>query len=111
MKSLKALKNRSAEARGIKASALAALGASVLLIGAMLSACGSSGETKVDAPKLDDAGAREVLTALLPDAEELTEVIWGDGLPVDDEELLESVSGAQYRPISADSAIIRARSR
>lgn len=70
----------------------------------MLSACGSSGETKVDAPKLDDAGAREVLTALLPDAEELTEVIWGDGLPVDDEELLESVSGAQYRPISADSA-------
>lgn len=104
MKSLKALKNRSAGARGIKASALAALGASVLLIGAMLSACGSSGETKVDAPKLDDAGAREVLTALLPDAEELTEVIWGDGLPVDDEELLESVSGAQYRPISADSA-------
>lgn len=58
MKSLKALKNRSAGARGIKASALAALGASVLLIGAMLSACGSSGETKVDAPKLDDAGAR-----------------------------------------------------
>ena len=46
MKSLKALKNRSAEARGIKASALAALGASVLLIGAMLSACGSSGETR-----------------------------------------------------------------
>ena len=43
MKSLKALKNRSAGARGIKASALAALGASVLLIGAMLSACGSSG--------------------------------------------------------------------
>ena len=91
MKSLKALKNRSAGARGIKAAALAALGASVLLIGAMLSACGSSGETKVDAPKLDDAGAREVLTALLPDAEELTEVIWGDGLPVDDEELLELV--------------------
>lgn len=90
--------------KGAGTSVLAALCASLLLTGALLSGCGETAETKTDAPKLDDAGAREVLAAMLPDATELTDVIWGDGLPVDDEELLESVSGAQYRPISADSA-------
>lgn len=95
---------KTGQRKGAGTSVLAALCAALLLTGALLSGCGETAETKTDAPKLDDAGAREVLTAMLPDATELTDVIWGDGLPVDDEELLESVSGAQYRPISADSA-------
>lgn len=82
----------------------AMLTAAALAVGALLTSCGNGSDSgAVNAPKLDDAGAREVLTALLPEAQELTDIIWGEGLPVEDTQVLESVSGAQYRLVSADS--------
>ena len=46
------------------------------------------------------------MAELIPKAAELNEIIWGKGLPVDPEAepLLETVTGAQYRPVAPDAA-------
>lgn len=53
------------------------------------------------ANKLTDAEAEKVLEELLPKADEVNEIIWGNGLPVAEGQdgLLSTVTGAQYRSV------------
>ena len=53
---------------------------------------------------ISDAKAREITSELLPKAEKINDIVWGEGLPVvDGSEPLSSVSGAQYREVSEDA--------
>jgi len=54
--------------------------------------------------RISDEKAQAILESLLPASEEINEIIWGDGLPVAKDAMgkLESVTGAQYRPVDKD---------
>ena len=52
------------------------------------------------ASKMSDGEASEILSSLLPSAEKITEVVWGEGLPaVPGAEAVDSVTAAQYYPV------------
>lgn len=54
---------------------------------------------------MSDAEAVEILSELLPKAEEINEIIWGKGLPVEpgQDEALKTVTAAQYRTVAKDA--------
>ena len=51
--------------------------------------------------KLTDEEAKEILSVLIPKSQEINEIIWGKGLPVEagSEPAFDSVSAAQYRTV------------
>lgn len=56
------------------------------------------------ASNMTDDEARNILGQLVPLSQELNEIFWGEGLPVDfSEELVDSVTADQYRPVTADA--------
>ena len=53
---------------------------------------------------ISDPEAREILGELIPKAEKINEIIWGEGLPVvDGAAPLTTVSSAQYREVRSDA--------
>ncbi len=54
---------------------------------------------------ITDEEARSILTQLLPKAEEINEIIWGEGLPIEpgQDEALKTVTAAQYRTVATDA--------
>ncbi len=65
----------------------------------MLAFCGCG------ASKMTDAEAVGILAELIPLSQELNAVLWGDALPLEDEnpEAVRTVTAAQYYPVSAES--------
>lgn len=56
------------------------------------------------ASRMTDDEARSILGQLVPLSQELNDVFWGEGLSVDlSEELVDSVTADQYRPVTADA--------
>lgn len=53
--------------------------------------------------KLSDNEAEKILSELLPKAEKVNEIIWGEGLPVAEGQdgIIESVTGPQYRLVDS----------
>lgn len=56
------------------------------------------------ASSMKNEEARAILSELVPKSQEVNEILWGEGLPLDDESngALSTVKGAQYRPVAAD---------
>ena len=54
---------------------------------------------------ITDSEAQQILAELLPRAEELNEIIWGKGLPIEpgQDEALKTVTAAQYRTVAKDA--------
>ncbi|MBQ7500718.1 MAG: hypothetical protein IJT91_07465 [Clostridia bacterium] len=53
---------------------------------------------------ISDGEARDILNDLLPKAERINDIVWGEGLPVvEGSSPLSSVSGAQYRAVRPDA--------
>ena len=54
---------------------------------------------------IPDAQAQTILAELLPKAEEINDIIWGAGLPVEpgQDEALNTVTAAQYRTVASDA--------
>ncbi len=54
---------------------------------------------------ITDSEAQQILTELLPKAEEINEIIWGKGLPIEpgQDEALKTVTAAQYRTVAKDA--------
>ena len=54
---------------------------------------------------IPDSEAQQILTELLPKAEEINDIIWGKGLPVEpgQDGPLKTVTAAQYRTVSKDA--------
>ncbi len=52
-----------------------------------------------------DTEAQAILTELLPKAEEINDIIWGTGLPIEpgQDEALKTVTAAQYRTVAKDA--------
>lgn len=75
--------------------------AAVLIIGAVVLTL-----TLKDRAELISAEEAEaILTELLPKAEEINDIIWGEGLPVEpgQDEALKTVTAAQYRTVAKDA--------
>ena len=77
-----------------------------LLAGIYAAAAGIGYSVLSGQQPIDDAELQARMAELIPKAAELNEIIWGKGLPVDPEAepLLETVTGAQYRPVAPDAA-------
>ena len=55
--------------------------------------------------RISDEKAREILSELIPEAEEINDIVWGEGLPVvEGAQPISSVSGAQYREVAENAA-------
>ena len=54
---------------------------------------------------ISDGEAQQILVELLPKAEEINDIIWGKGLPVEpgQDEALKTVTSAQYRTVASDA--------
>lgn len=88
--------------RAVRAPSLRSAGVLlILLVCTVFSAASLCG----CAAKMTDAEAREILSGLVPLSQELNEIFFGDGLPLEDEnaEPMESVSGGQYLRVAKDA--------
>ena len=54
---------------------------------------------------ITDTEAQQILISLIPKAEEINEIIWGKGLPIEpgQDEALKTVTAAQYRTVATDA--------
>ncbi|MBQ3184235.1 MAG: hypothetical protein IJB57_11305 [Clostridia bacterium] len=54
---------------------------------------------------ISDTEAQNILIELMPKAEEINEIIWGKGLPIEpgQDEALKTVTAAQYRTVATDA--------
>lgn len=80
-------------------------GVIILLCGIYAAAAGIGYSVLSGEQPITDADLQARMAELIPKAAEINEIVWGKGLPVDPaaEPRLDTVTGAQYRPVAPDS--------
>lgn len=81
------------------------LAAVALLVGIYAAAAGIGYSVMKSDQPISDADLKARMEELIPKAAEINEIIWGKGIALDPaaEPKLETVTGAQYRPVAPDS--------